>query len=54
MVPVQPTSSSIDISKPAQVKSDSVDSTGAFGQMLKSQQTEPSPSDQEAQPPLSR
>ncbi len=49
MVPVQSASSSSDLAKPVQVKSDAVDSTGAFGQMLKSQQTESSPGDKEAQ-----
>jgi len=49
MVPIQSTSSSTDLTKPAQVKSDSVDPTGAFGQVLKSQQTGPSPTDKEAQ-----
>lgn len=48
-VPIQPTSSSMDLAKPAPVKTDAVDSTGAFGQVLKSQQTGPSPTDKEAQ-----
>lgn len=49
MVPVQSASSSSDHAKPIQVKSDAVHSTGAFRQMFISQQTEPSPSDKEAQ-----